>query len=322
MSGLEVRAKREVKITPDAAETWLRGASCGEELFSSFIPFTQAAKLSESEESVKRNASAAAGVTLIGMLLTMMVTTPADAFASAWSSALTLGLIVVPSFVMGGAVGYATWVSAKRNQGLWGVVKDIQTAGLQLWLEHRYRINASEKALSNAAEYALIDNIISPLEGVDFKDIDGRIWRLTAVHFSNPGKTLWQVTEKEPELQEIAEQGAIKAPATVSTLPVDARVLHEQVVSQIQTLTAFTLPVEASHVVQRAVQETDEAVNSYRQLERLGQAEAGYTELVEVLAAVKADLQQVVDQEVAVVKKRLVVQSQFLRDGQDRVAGL
>lgn len=313
MNEIVVRAKRGVIVSADDAEFWLRDVGLGDELFHSLISFSQAAKLSESKESVKRNALAASGITLIGMLFTTMLTTPTGAFDTSLGSLTVLGSVVIPTIVVGGVAGLVTRSSAKRNRLWWNAIRKIQASGLALWLSRRYDINASEGALAAAAAATLKDN----LNMAKFTDAEGRSRQLGPVYSSLTHQTSWQIAERETKQEQIIRPQLEVTSAEASELPGEAGRLHEQVVAQIRTLNTFALSVENTHIVQRAEKETAEAVSSYRQLEQLGRSDAGYAELLEVLSAVEADLKQIVEQEVAVVKKRLAVQGRFLRDNQN-----
>lgn len=296
-------------LTQEQVKNWLTEVSTGSSSFVSVVP----AKLVRDFEAFSKYSNMwgftgvlFASISLIDMVIFAFPSTASGGGYTEMGFGLYFAAICGPAAGMSGLVPLLLphWMRRKRKQV--NSIMALQALGVQSWLKARYGITVPRDVLPRIALDAWIGREIK------FADVTNRQWIMVPFR-AETNETHWRIEEKKTETR-VEAVTAEAAVSSVVILPNEAKTLHESIKTRLGVLGGYNLSVDSAHSVRRAEQEAAQAISTYQKLDRLGEAESGYSGLVEVLSEVNEELHHVVQSEAGELRKQLAVQSNYLRD--------
>jgi hypothetical protein len=306
------------------AQNWLDRMSLGVEKFSPLI----SSQKSQSLIAKSRFANALA--------LWTYPTAPMGTFTGL-ATLISMGrefllseLALVPLVLVGCTVGATALIGVplskltqRKSRKKYAETHLINQQGLKNWLKARYGIEVNEEQMEELMKYPTLHaNAYLYLRetseyNIDFVDVDGRKWVFNTDKDKSEG---WHVTP----YKEKAVKKPIKSEQTTSlkeiteevVLPGEANAIFGSISNRVAQLEQYSLETEASHNILRIVQDTREAIATYKKLDALGEADTGLADLVEVLSILNEELLAIVRKEASDVRNDLLIQKDYLRSRQ------
>jgi hypothetical protein len=314
-------SKNEV-IFRAGAQNWLKRMSLGVEQFSPLI------------SSQKSQSLIAKSRFMHAWALWTYPTAPVGSFAGV-ATLLPMGRefllsepSLIPLVIVGCTVGAIVLIGAPlskltqhRNRKKYAETHLINQQGLKNWLKARYGIEVNEEQMEKLMKYPNLHAKAYLREtseyGIDFVDVNGRKWVFNTNKDKSKG---WHVTAyKETAVEKPIESERVTSLKELTeevALPGETNAIFESISSRIAQLEQYSLETEASHNILRIVQDTREAVATYKKLDALGEADTGLADLVEVLSILNEELLAIVRKEASDVRNDLLIQKDYLRSRQ------
>jgi hypothetical protein len=128
---------------------------------------------------------------------------------------------------------------------------------------------------------------------------------------------MYQNHELAKQLRQASSQVAEKPIVTEKALPAKIATILNSLDQRLGVLTELKLDTESAHIMKRIQNESQDAVEVFKQLQKLNREKQGITEVLIVLNGLVSDADALLDEEANKLKSKLVVSEAFLKSARN-----